>query len=160
VLFRSLDIGIYPVFIALSILGLPHSIKAIASFTENGVDGSCSILFQHDNQAISILFSSLETDGRNEALIHGSEGIIKIISRWHMPTTLDLMKRGEKTEHFSFFEPGNGYQYEALEVMKCLDSGKMESSVFSWQDSQNLISTLDAIRKDAGIKYPDSIEKL
>jgi predicted dehydrogenase len=155
-----LDIGIYPVFIALSILGVPKSIKAIASFADTGIDSACSMLFQHVDNAISILFSSVETDGRNEALIHGSEGTIKIKSRWHMPSTLDLLKRGADTEHFSFFEPGKGYQYEAAEVMKCLDEKRVESTIFSWQDSLNLISTLDAIRSEAGIKYPDEIEKL
>jgi predicted dehydrogenase len=155
-----LDIGIYPVFMALAILGTPKSIKAIASFADSGVDSTCAVLFQHADDAISVLFSSLETDGRNEALIHGSEGTLVIKSRWHMPTTLDLLKRGEETEHFSFFEPGNGYQYEAAEVMKCLDEKRIESTIFSWRDSFNLISTLDAVRREAGIKYPNAIEKL
>jgi predicted dehydrogenase len=155
-----LDIGIYPVFIAMALLGKPIFIKAIASHADTGVDNTCSMIFKHKDEAISVLFSSLTTDGRNEALIHGSEGTIKLKSRWHAPSSIDLMKRGEETEHFSFFEPGNGYQYEASEVMKCLDEGKLESTIFSWQDSLDLISTLDAIRKEAGIIYPKEIEKL
>jgi predicted dehydrogenase len=155
-----LDIGIYPVFIALSILGTPESIKAIAKLADTGVDSTCSMIMRHSGGAISTLFSSFVTDGRNEALIHGSEGILKLRSRWHSPSSLELIIRDKENEHFAFIEPGNGYQYEASEVMKCIDEKRIESTVFSWQDSHNLINTLDTIRKQAGIVYPKEIEML
>jgi hypothetical protein len=47
-----------------------------------------------------------------------------------------------------------GYQYEAIEVMKCLDEGKLESSVVPHSFTRDLMKTLDRIRHAAGIKYP------
>ena len=76
-----------------------------------------------------------------------------------MPTSIDLILDKESPKHFSFKEPGNGYQYEAIEVMKCLDTGKIASDIFSWEMSTDLISTLDLIRKNSGIQYPDDIER-
>jgi predicted dehydrogenase len=155
-----LDIGIYPVFLALQLSGKPISIKAFALKADTGVDSACSMLFKHSDNALSVLFCSLINDGQTEAFIHGTEGTIHIKSMWHMSSVVDLIREGEETVHFQFIKPGIGYQYEATEVMKCLDEGKIESSIFSWQNSLDLISTLDAIRKEAGISYPKEIEKL
>jgi len=153
-----LDIGLYPVFLSLEILGKPEAIKAMAIMTDTGVDSSCSMIFKHKEDKLSVLFSSLITEGRTEAIIHGSEGIIKINSQWHIPSTVDLIKKGTGPVHYKFIEPGFGYQYEAEEVIKCLDEKKIESSVFGWQKSIDLISTLDQIRKIASINYPSEIE--
>jgi hypothetical protein len=48
-----------------------------------------------------------------------------------------------------------GYQFEAAEVMKCLDEGKLQSDIVPLSFSQNLMDTLDRIRKSAGIVYPE-----
>jgi hypothetical protein len=47
-----------------------------------------------------------------------------------------------------------GYQFEAAEVMKCLDDGKLQSDVVPHSFSLNLMNTLDRIRLAAGIVYP------
>jgi hypothetical protein len=47
-----------------------------------------------------------------------------------------------------------GYQFEAAEVMKCLDEGKLECDVVPHSLSLDLMSTLDRIRKAAGIEFP------
>ena len=44
-----LDIGIYPIFAALSTLGVPNSIKAEATTFDNGADSSCNIVFNYKN---------------------------------------------------------------------------------------------------------------
>ncbi len=155
-----LDIGLYPVFFALEIAGVPTDIKAFASIGETKVDESCSMQFKHSHDIISILFSSIVTNGRTEAIIHGTNGIIKINSQWHIPSSVDLFTENKKLAHYSFDEPGFGYHYEAKEVMKCMDEGLTESTVFGWQKSMDLISTLDRIREKTGIFYPDELESL
>jgi predicted dehydrogenase len=155
-----LDIGLYPVFLALQVAGKPKTVKAEATFSKTGVDQNCGILFRHENQILSVLYCSLINSGRNEALLYGSKGTIRINAMWHIPTSLDLLPIGsEKAIHYSFDEKGYGYQYEAAEVMQCMDKGLKESPVFSWDHSFELISTLDIIRKETGIIYPHDIEK-
>ena len=46
-----------------------------------------------------------------------------------------------------------GYQYEAAEVMKCLDEGKLQSDIVPHSFSRNLMNTLDRIRDAAGIVF-------
>jgi dihydrodiol dehydrogenase / D-xylose 1-dehydrogenase (NADP) len=76
----------------------------------------------------------------------------------HIPTTVDLIKKGAGPVHYKFIEPGFGYQYEAEEVMKCIDDNKTESALFGWQKCIDLMSTLDEVRKIAAISYPPEIE--
>ena len=73
-----------------------------------------------------------------------------------MPTKITIVKNGQEPQHFNsdHFE-GTGYQYEAAHVMKCLEEGKIESDIMTWQNSLDLIETLDRIRRDAGIFYPE-----
>jgi predicted dehydrogenase len=155
-----LDIGIYPIFIALELGGDIKNIKAMTSFARTGVDSMCNILAEHKNGVMSVLLSSILNPGKVESVIHGTKGMLRLNKWWHTPTSIDLIFPDQETQHISFEEPGNGYQYEAIEVMKCLDAGEIQSSVFSWEHSDRLIKTLDLIRELGGIKYPKKLEKL
>ena len=49
---------------------------------------------------------------------------------------------------------GNGYHYEAAEVMRCLRAGKWESDIMPLEESLRIMKTLDEIRNLWGLKYP------
>jgi hypothetical protein len=51
-----------------------------------------------------------------------------------------------------------GYHYEAIEVMKCLEEGKIESAIVPHSFTRDLMKTLDRIRKEAGISFPGEIK--
>ncbi|MBN1308831.1 MAG: Gfo/Idh/MocA family oxidoreductase [Chitinispirillaceae bacterium] len=153
-----LDIGLYPVFCALEFGGEIVDVKATAAFGRNGVDTACSMLLGHANGELSVLFCSMTTEGRVESVIHGSRGMVRLNRKWHTPTSIDLMPDHAPPQHFTFDEPGRGYQYEAVEAMKCLDEGKLESALWSWERSRQLITLLDQIREIAGITYPPEVE--
>jgi len=78
-----------------------------------------------------------------------------------MPTNITVVKNGEEPRSF---RPGHnegfGYQYEAAHVMKCLDEGKIESDRMTWQTTLDLMETLDRIRIDAGIFFPEHDKNL
>ena len=71
-----LDIGIYPIFVALSTLGIPKNIKANATFFENDVDSSCKMLFDYNTAETSILKSTLLKDTPTEAIFYFEKGIL------------------------------------------------------------------------------------
>ncbi len=155
-----LDIGIYPVFLALELVGKPVKMQVLATFDKTGVDNSCSMIFMHKQNILSILFSSIAVNGRVESIIHGTKGLLRLNRYWHIPTSIDIIPDKGKTKHYKFDEPGYGYQYEADEVMRCLDKGQTQSDIFSWDRSLRLITTLDEIRSLAEIKYPDEVERV
>src|SRR5262249_2854155 len=73
-----LDIGIYNVFIALSVLGKPDEITAVMNPASTGVDEQCSVIFKYDNGAIAHLFSTFASNLATEAHISGTAGRIKL----------------------------------------------------------------------------------
>jgi predicted dehydrogenase len=52
---------------------------------------------------------------------------------------------------------GNGYQYEAEEVMRCVMAGEKESSLMPLAETLSVMKTLDAIRREWGLVYPQEI---
>jgi predicted dehydrogenase len=152
-----MDIGIYNVFIAMSILGKPDAIDAVITPASTGVDEQCAILFRYKNGALAQLFSTFSSNLATEADICGTDGRIRLTSRFYEPSsTVEFYSdRAESREVIPVEkEPGFGYQYEARHVNDCLRKGLTESPIVSFADTLQLMETLDEIRKVAGIRYP------
>ena len=147
-----LDIGIYPIFLAYLMLGLPKDIKASSNFYKTGVEMQCSMIFNYDN-AQAILYSGLNSNSENKAEIAGSEGSIFIHPRWHETTGYTIEKDGESTSN-EVGKRGKGYVHEIEEVQDCLASGKKQSDLWSHQNSLDLIEIMDSVRKLTGIVFP------
>ena len=147
-----LDIGIYPIFLAYLMLGMPKDIKASANFYKTGVEMQCSMIFNYDN-AQAILYSGLNSNSEKKAEIAGSEGSIFIHPRWHETTGYTIEKEGESTSN-EVGKRGKGYVHEIEEVQECLASGKKQSDSWSHQNSLDLIEIMDSVRKLTGIVFP------
>ncbi len=151
-----LDIGIYPVFLALDLLGKPDHITASMVAAPSGVDDQCSIQFQYNNGAIAHLFSTFASDLATGADIAGDRGRIRFTHRFHGPTTqLEFYPNIVDSLEVLPFEKakGNGYECEAQHVTDCLQKGLTESPIRTLDDTLLLMETLDSIRKKAGIQY-------
>lgn len=147
-----LDIGIYPVFLAYLLLGIPKEIKAISNFNDIGTEIQTSIIFQYED-AQAILSSSLANESRMSAEISGTKGSITLKPRFHETQGYSI-KTSEQNKSIELPTIGKGYTYEILEVNSCLRENKLESSLWSHQNSLELISLLDAIRKKSGVRFP------
>jgi len=152
-----MDIGIYNVFMAMSVLGKPDEIDAVMTLASTGVDEQCAILFRYNNGALAQLFSTFSSNLATEADICGTEGRIRLTSRFYEPSaTVEFYKEREDSREIIPVtkEAGFGYQYEARHVNDCLRKGLTESPIVSFADTLLLMETLDKIRKIAGIHYP------
>jgi len=149
-----LDIGIYPVFIALLLLGEPDEVSAEAIIGKTGVDENISVVFKYNSGKLATLFSTFLTNSPVETDIYGTKGYIRINRMWHIPSSLTLVMRDGHTENINFEYKNNGYDFEAIEVTNCLLKGKKESSIMPLDFSLKLIRLLDKIRRICNIKYP------
>lgn len=148
-----LDIGIYPIFAALSTLGIPKNIEANATYYENGADSSCDMVFEYDNNAKAVLKSTLFEDTSTEAIFHCERGIIKINSQFHAPSTVNLIPNKGNAETIDFNYKTIGYSYEAIHFNELLRQGKTESHVMSFEFSKALIKTLDDVKNLINLHY-------
>jgi predicted dehydrogenase len=149
-----LDIGIYPVIDALVFLGVPSQILAKAAFTETGSEDSISIIFGYEDGRTATLYSSFRTAGGIGCDLLCEKGNLSFSRARDMSQCLSVALNGRENQDYSLLPDGMGYQYEAVEVMQCLDAGKIQSSIVPHSFSLNLIRTLDRIRDSAGIVYP------
>lgn len=151
-----LDIGIYNVFIAVSVLGKPDGIEASMTPAATGIDEQCAILFKYKNGAMAQLFCSFSTNLATEADISGRDGRIRLTSRFYEPSaTVEYYPGRVDSKQILPVqkEAGFGYQYEIRHVNECLKKGLTESPVMSHADTLLLMELLDEIRKVAGIRY-------
>jgi predicted dehydrogenase len=150
-----LDIGIYPVIDALYFMGVPSEIQAKATFTVTGSEDSISIIFGYNNNRMATIYSSFRTAGGIGCDIFCENGNLFFSRGRDMSQRLNLALNGEEDKEYSLLPDGMGYQFEAMEVMKCLDEGKLQSDIVPHSFSLDLINTLDRIRKAAGIVFPE-----
>ncbi len=147
-----LDIGIYPIFAALSTLGIPESIDAEATFFDNGVDSSCQMRFKYKNNVKAYLKSSLIEDLPTEAIFYCEKATVKINRQFHSPSTVSIIKNGNE-EIIDFGYNTIGYNFETIHFNKLLREGKTESDIMTFKFSEQLIKTLDDVRKLIKLDY-------
>ncbi len=147
-----LDIGIYPIFLSYLLFGMPKTIKASSRFYRTGVEIQTSMLFEYE-QAQALLYSGLTSNSEMKAEISGQKGSLFLHPRWHETQGYSLEKDKE-LNHFELPTIGKGYSHEIEEVHQCLRAGKKQSNLWSLQNSLDLVSILDAVRKETGITFP------
>jgi predicted dehydrogenase len=149
-----LDIGLYPVMDTLYFMGVPTGIMAKASFTETGSEDSISIIFGYEDGRMATLYSSFRTAAGIATDLLCENGNLYFSRGRDMSQRLNVSMNGKENIEYSLLPEGMGYHYEAIEVMKCLDEGRLESDIVPHSFTRNLMETLDRIRKAAGITFP------
>jgi scyllo-inositol 2-dehydrogenase (NADP+) len=151
-----LDIGIYPAFLAYTLLGIPKDFIASSIFHEvTKCDTQTSMIFNYDS-AQAVLYCSFESNSDKVACISGTKGEIYLHDSWHVAPGYTLVKN-KKEQKIDLPVTGFGFTYEILECHNCLRNKKIESDLWSHQNSMDLITILDQIRDHVGLKYPDEI---
>ena len=81
-------------------------------------------------------------------------GFVRGLGRLPMPAPLRrrILARDERSIPLPV--TGNGYNYEAVEVMRCLREGMQESPGMTLDESLAIMRTMDEIRALWGLKYP------
>ena len=149
----QLDVGVYPLFLILGILGKPDEIKAHSNLAVTGADATTGAILYYKRGVIAQLSSSIVADSPKEAHIVGTTGTIKIHGPWYKSQHLTLrLNSGEITE-FPFPYPGNGFQFEIEEVVNCLDEKKTECPLMTHAFSVMMAEVSDEIRRQGGVKY-------
>jgi predicted dehydrogenase len=149
-----LDVGIYPVSLSYMLFGAPDEIVSQAHLGETGVDEQTALIFKYSGGQLALLSCAVRTETPQEALIMGTKGRIKIAPTWWKPERFTLNISGQPEQVIDMPFTGNGYNYEALEVMNCLRAGLLESPIMPLDETLSIMRTLDAARAPWGLVYP------
>lgn len=147
-----LDIGVYPLFLCYLVLGIPVEILAKANFHQTGADLQTSMILQYDS-AQAILHSSFVSTSNIKATINGTKGRINLNMLWHQTQSYTLTV-DEQDEEILLPTQGKGFTYEIEECHHCIKENKIESELWSHQNSLELIKIVDEVRSKIGLEYP------
>lgn len=149
-----LDVGTYGVSFASMIFGAPERVSGLATIGETGVDEQSVVVLGYSGGQLATVMSAIRTTTPQEATVMGTEGVIRIHPFWWKPTQLTISRVGQEDETVEVPFEGNGYNYEALEAMRCLREGLIESPLVPLDETLANMATLDEIRAQWGLRYP------
>ena len=150
----TLDIGIYPLFLAYLLLGVPERIEASGQLSDTGADQTCSINLFYPDKKMAAVHTSILYRSDMPARITMSKGYILMQPRWHESPALIILKAGHDAKEILCPPVGKGYSHEIEECHLCLDTGQIESSLWSHRHNLELMSILDEVRNQIGVQYP------
>jgi predicted dehydrogenase len=146
-----LDMGVYPVALAQMVFGeAPRHVRVHAKLWE-GIDMRLAAQFEYSDGRTAGIFTAFDTHSEWTATIHGSRGLIVIPQYWKARSAELIRKNGEKLRAERDGCIGWGYQMRGVEALVL--SGAKESPDMPLSDSLAIISTMDEMRKAAGLVY-------
>jgi predicted dehydrogenase len=163
----ALDLGVYPVSLALHFLGRPGAISGRWRAAGSGVDRHTEITLHYDD-AEAVLSCGFDRDGGNSFLIEGTAGALRLdapflkaqrltryssFARDFAPKrqggglVMKIIDRlpfpGRRTENFPF--PGSGLQFQAMAVMEAVRRGETACETMPLAESQAVLSIIDEV---------------
>lgn len=153
-----LDIGIYPLFLALDLIGNPESIQT-SGLVNKGVDVRMAALLSYDQGRTAMIYSDVQSSAPMNAVIRLENQAIEISDRWHCMDQYSIVA-GNKTIVHEYPKIGWGYYHEAEHVHDCLENGLNQSTLYPLTQSYNLTAHMDDIREKLGLQYPETIEDI
>lgn len=149
-----LDVGIYPLFLCTLLMGQPEKVQATGRLSEKNIDLDCQAVLQYPGNKTAIIGSSIHYQMPITAEITGSKGQIQIPCPWYKNHYYHLQTDGSHWEKIEFPPLTNGFEFEILEVVRCLEKGLSQSPDWPVSSSLQLAELMDEIRRQLGVQYP------
>lgn len=148
-----IELGIYPLTLAIDLLGFPTSVSAHGTVTATGVDGQETIVLRHEGGAVATLHASVLGVGENAASIIGTRGRIDVEGWFYLPASFTVTLRdGVRVRYEN--AAVDGLQFEAAEVARCISAGLVESPRMPLDETVRVMALMDEIRSQIGVRFP------
>lgn len=148
-----LDVGIYPLFLVLMLLGRPDEVKAFSQLAPTGADESTNAILYYNQGAMGHIFSSVGAPTPITAQITGTTGTIFLDRPWYKGSEIRIRKNDTITDTISLPYGDNGFEFQVREVQECLDKGLTESTKMPLAFSLLLSEILGDICSQTNLKY-------
>lgn len=154
-----LDLGVYPVSFTSFVLGAPDEVVAAATMSETGVDAQVSVILRSGG-AHGLVCATQTAKTPTSAAVCGTLARVEITGPFYAPQPVQLISRdgdvitappGPITGH-------DGLAYEAAHFATLLAEGATESPLLTLAESLSVMDTMDEIRRQIGLIYPNEQE--
>ncbi|MGA9596766.1 MAG: Gfo/Idh/MocA family oxidoreductase [Acidimicrobiia bacterium] len=140
------DIGVYPINLALLLLGPPLETETQVTIGPTGVDLETRVLSRHRNGAVAVLGVSFINAAPSEAVVAGPAGSISIRAPFHLSRQLVVTRPGDEPTVIELDGDGHGLLPEVEEVERCVRAGRTQSDLLPHSHTLAAHSWLDEIR--------------
>ena len=148
-----LDLGIYPLSIAASLLGPVVDVKAQAEMGPTGVDVQTGFTMKHEGGGMSVCSCSFQARTPGELTVSGSRGHIRMNTMFHRARSITVSLDDGSTRTIDTPYLGNGYVHEVIEAQRCFREGLIESPGMTHAETLALMEVMDEVRRQIGLVY-------
>lgn len=148
-----LDVGVYPISLAVDLFGAPVEIHSNTTLCDTGADVFNSILLKHKNNQSSLINCGFNAAAPREALILGTDGYMKIHEPFHQAPKFTIKKGKNNPVEFETPVIGNGLNQEAYQASVYVKEGKLQSEEFSLDKTLEVLKIIDNIREKNNIVF-------
>lgn len=156
-----LDLGVYSITVSQFLLQEhPDKVTAMGQLTEQQVDGHVFANMRYPSGRFAQFTCSMLAQSSNTMRIVGSEGYVNLPSCFWDTDKAEIFKDNQLLQTIEIPHPVNGFEYQIEASMDSIQKGLLCSDVMSHTDSVGVLSVMDDIRKQLGVKFPQQIEAL
>ena len=147
-----MDIGVYCLYPAIHLFGLPQTIQASAQLLSTGVDGGGSVLLGYEGMDAVILHAK-NASSWLPTEIQGEKATLRI-NKISQPRTVEILFRDGWVEELPIEMPEPFMCYEIREFVQLVESGRTQSAINTHALSRGVLQVMDEVRRQTGVRYP------
>ena len=164
-----MDLGIYPVSLAIHLFGEPDRVTATGTLLECGVDARGTVVLSYDcgeHAGLEVVCLHSKTSPGTESTFASDHDVVAIDDcQWPERIELRGPAAGRSTgegaqvrEDLSVErgaqQPGHQLAHELAEVCRLVRTGARESALHPLSNSVAAIATLEEARRQVGVRFP------
>ena len=146
-----MDLGVYCVYAAIDLFGMPNNIKAYASFLKNGADGSGVAIFEYDKFSASLTYSKTGQSLAPTEIVGDNGSIIMETAVYYQDAYLE--KNGERISLFDNVSKETLMGYEASAFCDFINGDRLNEYDNNSEICLMVHTCMDKIKQDANIIY-------
>ena len=140
-----MDLGVYCVYAAVDLFGMPNDIKATASFLSNGADGSGIAIFEYDNFSACLTYSKTGQSTAPTEIVGDSGSVIMETAVYYQDAY--LIKQGENISKETLMG------YEAVALCDYISGKRKDEYQKNSAITEQVHTCMDIIKQKANIVY-------
>lgn len=155
-----LDLGVYPMAFAYSVLGRPEKVYAHGTLTENGLDAQAVLTLRYGSGAVAAVTTSMLASMPTGAAIGGTAAMLQFDEPFYQPlgfTVARSRSQGGGSVRWQD-ETGigvpDGLCYQAAALARYVAEGRTDSPLHGLDESVAIMETLDDARHQLGAYLP------
>lgn len=146
------DVGVYPIFLAVSLFGAPKRITYHPVLLRNGIDGAGTLLLDYEDFVCTILCSKV-SDAYSSSEIQGEKGSI-LIDKPSSLTKLEWVERRTKERKSIHVEmEANDMVYEVKNIVKLIKKQDNQEYKRLSELSRTVLTITETARKENNIVF-------